>query len=120
RVSQCARLSPALATLNRFTLVFTKGRSFFCADDTAHLPRNKKGSMGVASSLRLPSSCSSRCPAADHLRPAVSAVVLGKLHLIVHAIGVPVNPERGVADATRNAVFIPSGLSRVVPACDEH
>jgi hypothetical protein len=63
---------------------------------------------------------SSRCPATAHLRPAVSAVVLGKLHLLAHAIGVPVNPERCVADAAREAVLIPSGLGAVVPACDEH
>ena len=38
----------------------------------------------------------------------------------IHAIRVPVNHERRVADAARDAEFIPSGLCTVVPAWDEH
>jgi hypothetical protein len=65
--------------------------------------------------------CSPLGPAPDHLRPAVSAVALGGLHsLAIHAKGVPVNPERRVADAARDAVLIPSGFSVVVQARNEH
>ena len=65
-------------------------------------------------------SCSPRCPATDHLRPAVSAVVLWADCFAIHAKRVPVNPERLMADAARNAVLIPSGLRVVVMTRHEH
>jgi hypothetical protein len=68
---------------------------------------------------------SSRCPTNDHLRAAEATVVLGGHSLVIHAKGVPakgvpVNPERRMADAARNAVLIPSGLSGVVMTRHEH
>jgi hypothetical protein len=53
--------------------------------------------------------------ASDHLlRPAVSAAVLEKLHLVTHAIEVPVNHERLMANATRDAVLMPRRFPAVV------
>src|ERR1035438_1739574 len=51
--------------------------------------------------------CSPRCLPCHHLRPAVSAVVLGVVHGAIHAIRVPVNPERRVPDTTSDTEFIP-------------
>ena len=58
---------------------------------------------------------SPRCPATDHLRAAVSTIVLGTLHsLAIHAIRAPVNSERRVANAARDAELIPEPIITTV------
>jgi hypothetical protein len=64
---------------------------------------------------------SPRCPQIDHPRSAVSAVILEGLHGAIHAIRVPVNPERRVPNTTSDTELIPRNDRRtIVTAGVEH